>query len=260
MIRGFLLLSIGAILYAGSEYVPLSEFSENQQIEHNFKKVEIINNKKIEQVKQIKKIEIKKPIVIQTKQEKEKVVQRTMYKQDILYSARLTYSPLSAEYSNSTISDSSKSNSIEPSGSVSFGKHKIEASYFNSENNFNSSNVETTLYKLAYKHKYKNVNIGLAANHLLIDSDTNKEKETFPSLEVDFKNSSEFIDLEYGASIGKNDSVDYSYEYFFNVNVKPSVNSDESLVIGYKNRTIQLKENDEKLEFTGPFIGINTKF
>jgi hypothetical protein len=48
MIRGFLLLSIGATLYADSEYVPFSKFSKSQQKEHNFKKVEIKSNKKIE--------------------------------------------------------------------------------------------------------------------------------------------------------------------------------------------------------------------
>lgn len=276
MIRGFLLLSIGASLYAGSEYVPFSKFSQTEQVEYNFKKAEIKADEKIEQVKQIKKVsirnykkptqtniikkeEIRKPIAQKITKSKE-VVKKTKYKQDILYSARLTYSPLTAEHSTATTSDSNKSNSIEPSGSVSFGDHKVEASYFKSENDFNSSSIDTSWYKLAYKYNYENVNVGVAANHLVIDKNSGEEKESFPSLEIDFKNNSEFIDFEYGASVGKNDNIDYSYEYFFNVNVKPSSHSDESLVVGYRNRTVQLEANDEKLEFTGPFIGINTKF
>jgi hypothetical protein len=59
MIRGFLLLSIGATLYANSDYIPFSKFSENEQIKHNFKKLEVNNNEKIEQVKQIKKVSIR---------------------------------------------------------------------------------------------------------------------------------------------------------------------------------------------------------
>ena len=284
MIRGFLLLSIGATLYASSEYIPFSKFTENQQIKHNFKKVEINNNQRIDEVKQIKKVsirnykkptstnivkktEIRKSIVQKTtepkiiqKDLKEKNVVKTRYEHDILYSARLTYSPLTTDYSTSTTDNTNKTNSIQPSGSLTYGNHKVEASYFKSENDFSTSNLDTSWYKLAYKYNYKNINIGAAANHLVVDTNSIEKKETFPSLEIDFKNNSEVIDFEYGASVGKNSNIDYSYEYFFNVNVKPSKNSNQSLVVGYKNRTVQFEKNNEKLEFTGPFIGINTKF
>ena len=313
MLRSFLLLSIGATLYASSEYVPFSKFSQNQQIEYNFKKVEVNNYERIDEVKEIKKVSIRnykeptstnvineieiqeveiiEPIVeetidvketkiVQQEQvsqiekieqvekpvEKQKTVQKTRYQQDILYSARLTYSPLTANYSDSNVSDSNKSNLIEPSGSVSFGEHKVEASYFKNDNDFfDSTNLETTWYKLAYKYNYKNLNIGLAANHISFDGNLLDGHDTFPSLEIDFKNSSDFIDFEYGGSVGIGDQVDYSYEYFFKVNIKPSINSEESFVIGYKNRTLELKiedpiDDNHKLEFTGPFIGINTVF
>ena len=170
----------------------------------------------------------------------------------------MTYSPLTADYSSSLGSSSDKSNSIEPSGFISFGDHKIEASYFKSENEFSSINTETTWYKLSYKYNYENVNIGLGVNHINFDRIVNEKKEIFPSFEVDFKNSSGLMDLEYGASLGKNENIDYAYEYFINLNIKPYDNSNQSLVLGYKNRTIE--ENDEKIEFTGPFIGINTVF
>lgn len=288
MIRSFLLLSIGAALYASSDYIPFSKFSQNEQIEYNFRKAEINNSERIDEVRQIKKvpirnykkptatnitrkIEIRKPIkqeskkateiteskVIEKKQ-KEKTLKKTRYKQDILYSARLSFSPLTADYSSSLGNTSDKSNSIEPSGSVSFGDHKIEANYFKSENDFSSTNVETTWYKLAYKHKYRNANIGMGINHLSIDSTLSDEKEIFPSVEVDLKNTSELMDVEYGASVGKNDNIDYAYEYFINLNIKPKENSNQALVVGYKSRTIE--RNDEKFEFNGPFIGINTKF
>ena len=115
---------------------------------------------------------------------------------------------------------------------------------------------------MSYKYHYKNANIGFAVNHIAIDGNFIDGYETFPSLEVDFKNSLELIDFEYGGSAGKGNDVDYSYEYFFNVNIKPFDNSDESFVIGYKNRTLNLENgNDEyKIEFSGPFVGVNTKF
>ena len=305
MIRWFLLLSIGASLHASSDYVPFSKFSQSQQIKYNFKKVEVNNIQKKEEVKKIenyynqtpsntiKEIEIVKPIdervqevetinVIQKEQlleiekieqatekeiVKQEVVQKTRYKQDILYSARLTYSPLSADYSDSLTSDSNKSNLIEPSGSVSIDNHKIEASYFKSDNDFfNNENLDTSWYKLGYKYNYQNVNVGLAANHINFDGNLLNGHDTFPSLEIDFKNTFASMDFEYGGAVGVGDQVEYSYEYFFNVNIKPSVNSDESFVFGYKNRTLELKVDadnnaiDHKLEFTGPFIGINTAF
>jgi len=48
MIRVFLLLSIGATLYANSDYVPFSKFSKSDQIKYNFNKIEVDYSKKIE--------------------------------------------------------------------------------------------------------------------------------------------------------------------------------------------------------------------
>jgi len=273
--------------------VPFSKFSKSDQIKYNFNKIEVDYSKKIEKVKQIKKglvrnykeatipkIIKKTPLAQEVKEfseskiiqkekidEKQKAVQIIRYKRDILYSARLTYSPLNTDYSDSLTSDTNKSNLIEPSGSVSFGNHKIEASYFKSDNDFfNNENIDTSWYKLGYKYNYENVNIGLSANHISFDGNLLDGYDTFPSFEIDFKNTSDYVDFEYGGSVGLGDQVNYSYEYFFNVNIKPSVNSDESFVIGYKNRTLELKVDadnnaiDHKLEFTGPFIGINTVF
>lgn len=269
MFRSLLLLSIGATLYANSDYVPFSKFTQSEQIEHNFKKVEVNNTKNIEIAKPIvprvtKKVKtndvVKEKILHTNKNQikKQKHTKKTVYKQDILYSARLTYSPLTANYSSSLLDTSDTSNSVEPSGSVSFGNHKIEANYFKSENEFSSNKAETTWYKLAYKYNYENVNIGFGANHVSIDRNNNDIKETFPSLEIDFKNSSGLLDLEYGASLGKNKNIDYSYEYFINLNIKPYENSNLALVLGYKNRTIE--KDNEKIEFTTPLIGINTVF
>ncbi len=79
MIRGFLLLSIGATLYAGSEYIPFSKFSQSQQIEYNFKKVEVDYTQRIDEAKQIKKVLIRNykkpmPIIINEKIEIEKPI------------------------------------------------------------------------------------------------------------------------------------------------------------------------------------------
>ena len=280
MIRVFLLLSIGATLYANSDYVPFSKFSKSDQVKYNFNKIEVDYSKKIEIrkpiVQEVTKIKETNLVVekeqiqqaldekqLQNETSKSNTIQKTRYNKDILYSARLTYSPLSTK-----LDDLEKDNStfFEPSGAVSFGNHRIEANYFKSENGFFSNllNIETIWYKLAYKHNYKNVNFGLAFNHLIFDTDLfSKEKETFPSFEIDFKNSLDYIDFEYGGSVGIGNNIDYSYEYFFNVNIKPSMHSNESFVVGYKNRTFNIKNiiNDElKVEFAGPFIGVNVNF
>lgn len=269
MVRGFLLLSIGATLYANSDYVPFSKFTQSEQIEYNFKKIEVNNTKNIEITKPIvpkvsEKVKtndvVKEKILHKNKNqvEKQKVVQKTIYNQDILYSARLTYSPLTADYSSSLGNTTDSSNSVEPSGSVSFNSHKIEANYFKSENEFSFNKAETTWYKLSYKYNYENVNIGIGANHVSIDRNNNDIKETFPSLEIDFKNSSGLMELQYGASLGKNKNIEYAYEYFINLNLKPYNDSNLALVLGYKNRTIE--KDNEKIEFATPLIGINTVF
>ncbi|APW65933.1 hypothetical protein LPB137_08715 [Poseidonibacter parvus] len=59
MIRGFLLLSIGASLFASSDYVPFSKFSKEKQVEYNFIKIEKNSNEKIPEVKKIKKTQIR---------------------------------------------------------------------------------------------------------------------------------------------------------------------------------------------------------
>ena len=78
MIRGFLLLSIGVSLYASSEYVPISKFSQSEQVEHNFKKGEIkklkVNPVEKETSKIIKKIEVSKAII--EADEKKKLLKR----------------------------------------------------------------------------------------------------------------------------------------------------------------------------------------
>lgn len=265
MIRGFLLLSIGASLFASSDYVPFSKFSKDKQIEYNFVKVEKNTNEKVQTVKEIKKTEIKKPITRNNVKTVEKnikptLIEETKYKQNILYSAKLTYSPLNIDHSTSTTSSSSKSNSFEPSATLNYGDHKLEGSYFKSESDASIASIDTTWYKLAYKYNYKNASAGIAANYLVIDKASSEEKEIFPSLEVDFKNTSDFLELQYGASLGKNSNIDYVYEYFLNVDIKPTIDSSSSVVVGYKNKTVQFEENDEKFEFTGPYIGINSKF
>lgn len=180
-------------------------------------------------------------------------------KEDLTLSLEVVYSPLSVSYSKASTNESNKSNSFEPKAELSYGKHKASAKYFKSENSFSTTNLETTWYKLGYKYNYKNANIGIDANHLVVEQNSNEKKESFPSLEVDFKNSVENIDLSYGASLGKNDNVD-SYEYFVNVGIKPISTDNTSLLVGYKNRTVKIEESDEKLEFKGPFIGVNTSF
>ena len=276
MKKVILLASVCVGLYASNDYVPFSEFSKNQKLKYNFVKVEnIIEEKKViqkpiiraykkeTQKMVIKQREIRKPILtdsVMTKTPK-KVPQKIMGHEDnISFSAQLIYSPITSNYSNSTSSDSRTTNLVQPEITVKYNKHTVKADYFTNESEFTSNKIDTTWAKLGYRYNYEAVNIGIDANYVDIDNNSNNIEEIFPSLGIDVKNVTDSIDFNYGASAGTNNNIDYSYEYFFNVDIKSSVSDAASLVVGYKNKTIKLTEDEEKYEFKGPYIGINTHF
>ena len=238
----------------------IKKTKENKQIINNEIKQKVLIEKiEPETIKQnvILKDEInisnikKEQILVNTKDDE------TQSNSKFKFSAQITYSPITTTISGSGISLSNKTNGFVPEIQLQKGNHKAVAEYFKVENDFLGANVETTIYKLGYRYVYENANVGVDANYAVFDDGTSDE-EFYPSLEIDFSHNIDNIELSYGAGIGKNNNIDYAYDYFFNAGIKPYALSEASLVAGYKNRTI--KDNDSKLEFKGPYIGVKSSF
>lgn len=184
-------------------------------------------------------------------------------KKDVFFTAALTYSPITAEISDSSVSLSNKSNVFIPEGQVQINKHKFVAEYFKSENDFagptTSVNVDTQWFKSGYRYNIENANVGADINYIKMESDLNTtEDEVFPSVEIDFSHNVDIVEFTYGAGIGTNSNIDYAYDYFLDVGIKPTQFSEASLIAGYKNRTF--KDQDAKYEFSGPYIGVKSTF
>lgn len=279
MIRGFLLLSIGASLFASSDYVPFSKFSKDKQIEYNFVKVEKNTNEKVQTAKEIKKTEIKKPISqnitnienreIITEYQKENILNENIKDKDNFFDKDFSITPrLSYMYLSSSIDGENidKTNEVIPEISVQYMKHTLKVDYLeaNIRKDLATSDfkLDTKWLRIAYLYKLYNSNIGLGFNNIkyknnyLLDT---KDKQSFPTLEVHLKNTKDKLVLDYGGFYGRNgDDIKSAYEYYLSLGYKIFNNDNLILNFGYKNRTVE--HDDNKLEYTGPTIGISTTF
>ena len=287
MVKSFLLLSIGASLFANSDYVPLSKFSKDQQVENNFirvekKKIEKIELKdNIEEVKQINEIKIGKPISQNiVKEEKTEIKNKDIlkeYKQDNILkdevsfanntfskdfsiTPRLSYMYVTTKAENEELD---KTHELVPEIAVSYNNHTLKADYLSVNIKEDSSKFDTTWYRLAYLYKYYNVNIGLAYNNFKLKVSepgiSGKDSEKFPTFEVHLKNEQDQLVLEYGGFYGKNsDEIKSAYEYYLNVGYKLFNNDNLIFNLGYKNRTVDY--DGDKLSYEGPIVGISTTF
>ncbi|WP_122892896.1 hypothetical protein [Arcobacter peruensis] len=294
MIRGFLLLSIGASLFASSDYVPFSKFSKEKQVEYNFIKIEKNSNEKIPEVKKIKKTQIRnykkanEANLIKKSQIRKQISQNTAniknseaikeYKKenilndntkitnntfikDIKITPKLSYMHVSSSIEDE---DTDKTHEIIPEISFTYKNHTLKADYFNVNRKLlNSFNYDTDWYRLIYLHKIENLNVGLGFNSLKLElsllgiSDKNSEK--FPTFEFHMKNNRDRFLVEYGGFYGKNsDEIKSAYEYYLNLGYKIFNNDNLIFNLGYKNRTVDY--DNTKLEFKGPTVGISTSF
>lgn len=131
----------------------------------------------------------------------------------------------------------------------------------------NDFDMKTSWRKLAYLYQYnENMNFGLAYNFYKSDMNVYyngftipfKEREKFASAEVNFKNQDNNLIAEYGVSYGKNNEIDYSYEYYLTLGYKLLDNDKLIFNAGYKNKTINI--DDLKFKYEGPVIGISSTF
>ncbi len=166
---------------------------------------------------------------------------------------------------------SDKRVAVIPEISVSYKQHILKIESFNTKSNFIDANnfnsdLETKVkwHKLNYLYQYQNANVGLAYNNYTADFNivnTNtklQDKEEFPSLEVNFKNEDNKLLALYGGSLGKNNNIDYSYEYYLNLGYKILKNDDLVLSAGYKNKTIEY--SDLRYKYQGPMISLGGTF
>lgn len=288
MIKGFLLLSIGATLYASSDYMAFSKFSEDEQIKNNFIKLTQTSNEIIkitENKKQIpvnitqkKDLNINPEIVNKYKNEnilKDEVkYTKDSFRKDFSITPKLTYSYLKhdGDYPEK-VALKDNTSVLVPEISLSYKKHTLKAEWLKTKAHIKGVIIDgtdldtkTSWYKLNYLYKYKNANIGLAYNYYKtkwnlspynIDLTATEEK-SFPSLEAHLKNEKDELQVEYGLSFGKSGSIDIAYEYYVNLGYK--VFRDDGLIIsaGYKNRAIDF--DSLKFEYSGPTLSLSTTF
>jgi hypothetical protein len=164
-----------------------------------------------------------------------------------------------------------KENVFVPEISIKYKEHTLKAEVLNAKASYSNvllvgSDLETRVrwFKLYYLYNYENINLGLAYNNykadfIVVDYDVNfRTKEEFPSLEFNGKNEENKFEVNYGASYGQNNYIDYAYEYYVNFGYKIFQNDALNINAGYRNRTIDY--NDRKYQYAGPTLSLSSTF
>ncbi|WP_121626466.1 hypothetical protein [Poseidonibacter antarcticus] len=268
-----ILSSLGLYLLASGDYVPLSQLPDNKKKEYNFveknkttKEIGTENKKSIHyNNKEIIKLENNEKILKEYKSKEiikdELKYSENSFTKDFSITPKLTYMYITTDVKGY----SDKTHEIVPEVSFVYKDHTLKVDYFNVNANFdNEAKLDSKWYRLSYLYKYDNVNIGFAYNDLrekLLYLDINKKGSAkFPTLELHLKNTLNNLVLEYGGFYGKDyNKIKHAYEYYLNLGYKIFDNDNLIFNIGYKNRTIE-SDDDLKLEFKGPTIGISTTF
>lgn len=282
-------------LYAYDDYTPVSEISNDKKVEYNFMNSNKTVNKEVNKkeefqpVKSIKNIETKKEILQEEKipeiKENSSTVDKNFikdYKKDNILqdtkkytdntndkdfgvSTKVAYIYLSTEATANnlgTISD--KTSEVLPEISFRYKNNIIKSDILKSSLNDKETGfkLDTTWYKIAYLYRYLNADIGFAYNKVetkssFLSSNSEKDTEEFPSIELNLKNIDHLLQAQYGVSYGRNNDID-AYEYYLNLGYRVFNNESLVLIAGYKNKTIE--DDDLKVEYKGPIIGITSTF
>lgn len=291
----FILSCLSLFMFANEDYVPLSNFSDDKKFEYNFinntvidaqniktdstiqdegyssiKTISEMEEKEItlvDEVKPIKEVktnneevlkDIKKESILKDVKKENKLV--NTQDKDFKVATKLSYIYLNTELTNSNNSIiSDKTNEVLPEIYLMFGEHTIKAEILKSNAQQKDTNFEldTSWYKINYLYKYLNANVGLAYNEFKVySSDSNKE--IFPTFEFHLENEEDKLIAQYGLSLGKNNNVDYSYEYYLNLGYKVMKKNDLILSAGYKNKTIE--DDSEMIEYKGPTLSLGGTF
>ena len=248
------------------------------------------NNKIKEKIKDVNKVQVnevntdlaekeniveefKKENILQDVSKENKILKAD--NRDFSITPKISYSFLKSDiYVTERVSVVEERGVVLPELAISYKNHTLKAQRMSSKAYFEGVlidggdlSTDSSWDKLSYLYKYQNVNVGLGYNVYKLKNDfifneydltiNGKEKERFASLEVHFKNEENNIQAEYGGSYGKNDNLDYAYEYYLDLGYKIFK---DSLIVsaGYKNRTIEIDRL--RLQYKGPTLGLSSTF
>ena len=205
----------------------------------------------------------------------EKKENSTFFAKDFSVTPKISYSYLTVDgYYPHKVKPEDRKNIVIPELLIRYKNHILKYEQIRVNTYFekviiddNDFDMKTSWRKLAYLYQYnENMNFGLAYNFYKSDMNVYyngftipfKEREKFASAEVNFKNQDNNLIAEYGVSYGKNNEIDYSYEYYLTLGYKLLDNDKLIFNAGYKNKTINI--DDLKFKYEGPVIGISSTF
>lgn len=205
----------------------------------------------------------------------EKKENSTFFAKDFSVTPKISYSYLTVDgYYPHKVKPEDRKNIVIPELLIRYKNHILKYEQIRVNTYFekviiddNDFDMKTSWRKLAYLYQYnENMNFGLAYNFYKSDMNVYyngftipfKEREKFASAEVNFKNQENNLIAEYGVSYGKNNEIDYSYEYYLTLGYKLLDNDKLIFNAGYKNKTINI--DDLKFKYEGPVIGISSTF
>lgn len=294
--KKIIILSSLVLSLFSDDYVPLSNLSDKQKEEYNFinkKSVEKIDEDSYKKVKDIKilnnqtkeeKQELSKPInnefVKEYKKDNilkdERKISQNSFSEDFSITPKLTYSFLKTDiFGTNKVSVVDETNEVIPEISFKYKNHILKADFMDSKAYFYNvllvgSDLETTTKwkKLYYLYNFENMNLGLAYNKYDLDWKAVKynivisDTEEFPTLEFHMKNVDNKLQAEYGLAYGKNENIDYVYEYYINLGYRFLNNDSLILSAGYKDKTLDYKDyaNGYKFQYKGPILSLSGTF
>lgn len=202
----------------------------------------------------------------------EKKYSQNTFSKDFSITPKITDTFLTSDiHETEKVHPEDKENVLVPEISIKYKEHTIKAEILDSKASYSNvllvgSDLETKVkwLKLYYLYNYENINLGLAYNNykadfIVVDYNVNyKTNEEFPTLEFTGKNEENKFEVNYGASYGQNNYIDYAYEYYVNLGYKILQNNILNINAGYRNRTIDY--NDRKYQYTGPTLSLSSAF
>ena len=250
------------------------EFQPVKQIENNEIKKEIVQEK-IEK-NQENNTAINKDFIKEYKKDNilqdEKKYSQNTFSKDFSIMGKITDTFLTSDiHETEKVHPEDKENVLVPEISVKYKEHTIKAEILDSESRYSNvlvvgSDLVTKVkwFKLYYLYNYENINLGLAYNNykadfIVVDYNVNyKTHEEFPTLEFSGKNEENKFEVNYGASYGQNNYIDYAYEYYVNLGYKIFRNDIFNINAGYRNRTIDY--DNVKYQYSGPTLSLSSTF
>ena len=202
----------------------------------------------------------------------EKKYSQNSFSKDFSITPKITDTFLTSDiHETEKVHPEDKENVFVPEISIRYKEHTIKAEILDSESRYSNvlvvgSDLVTKVkwFKLYYLYNYENINLGLAYNNykadfIVVDYNVNyKTYEEFPTLEFSGKNEENQFEVNYGASYGQNNYIDYAYEYYVNLGYKIFRNDIFNINAGYRNRTIDY--NERKYQYSGPTLSLSSTF